>query len=50
VKDNISQAIAQFDEAPTPHPDFPERSQNLRLAKGLAISLLAQITRIAANS
>jgi len=31
---NISQAIAQFEEALRLHPDFPEAEQNLRTAKG----------------
>jgi Flp pilus assembly protein TadD len=31
---NVSQAIAQFEEALRLHPDFPETEQNLRIAKG----------------
>jgi tetratricopeptide (TPR) repeat protein len=31
---NISEAMAQFEEALRLHPDFPEAEQNLRVAKG----------------
>jgi hypothetical protein len=31
---NVSQAIAQFEDALRLHPDFPEAEQNLRIAKG----------------
>jgi hypothetical protein len=30
---NVSQAVAQFEEALRLHPDFPEAEENLRMAK-----------------